>query len=157
MNGSQEEEESLSARRSTTQQQQDGEEQEEPEAGESIADQVKKHREFMKAGAGMVIGAGGSYYKALLARDELRQRSFRGAAAARKTANIALEKPPSETPLLSPGLRPLEMSRFDRRREGYFEASRQRDPGPLSRFGRGDGSWFDVNVRANFLNESGRS
>jgi hypothetical protein len=95
-------------------------------AGESIAEKLATLKRFKAAGAQFILDSPG-----ILTRETLRSKAFiqhqdiNKAVDIRRAGNV--------------GIYDIE----DSRRAGYFRASMQRDPGPLSKFGEGDGSFFD--------------
>lgn len=99
--------------------------------GEPIGEIVAKLEVFREAGSRFLKDT-----PELRPREKGRKRGFvqhqdpNWAVRVRKSANTE--------PMRNTGF-----DEVDRRRTGYFRASQEKDPGPLSKFGDGDGSFFD--------------
>jgi hypothetical protein len=70
----------------------------------------------------------------LRAREKLRKRGFVSSGGEANAALLVRDDPAA----------PPRSDAAAARRAGYFRASARRDPGPLSKFGEGDGSFFDA-------------
>lgn len=99
------------------------------EAGESLTELITKLKTFQVAGKQLLKAAPG-----LEAREKERMRQFIRDKNINVAALAAVGPGRSEGSMLSVG---------DAQRSAYFRTSAALDPGPLSKFGEGDGSFFD--------------
>lgn len=97
---------------------------------ESVAETIAKLRTFQKAGLTLLAQS-----PLLRAREETRMRGL--AVKSGDVLNAA------SCPQRIGDTRSELVDVLDERRAEYFRSSNGRDPGPLSKFGEGDGSFFD--------------